>query len=90
MRLVPFAALALGLSLAAVDRSHAADDKDDDVKRIQGTWVIDPAMYKDLKDPEAVKAAKAVRVIFEGDTVTFLAKTHREDSSSRERSSDRA
>ena len=26
----------------------------------------------------------------EGDTVTFLAKTHREDSSSRERSSDRA
>jgi uncharacterized protein (TIGR03067 family) len=60
----------LGLLMSAGTLALAKDSTSD-AKRIQGTWVIDPATYKDIKDKEAVKAAKDVRIIFEGDTVTF-------------------
>ncbi len=63
-----FAGLIAALCLAGI--SFAADDTGD-VKRLQGTWVVDPAMYKDVKDHEAVKALKAIRVVFQGDSVTF-------------------
>jgi uncharacterized protein (TIGR03067 family) len=59
-----------GLSLAVGVLASAGDAKEDATK-LQGTWAVDPAMYKEVKDEEAVKAMKAVRVIFEGDTVTF-------------------
>jgi uncharacterized protein (TIGR03067 family) len=48
-----------------------ADDKDDDAKAMQGTWVVDPATYKDVKDEEVVKEMKAVRVIIENNTFTM-------------------
>lgn len=53
----------------------AGDDKDDDTKRIQGTWIVDPATYKDVKDlevlKEVLKAAESDRFIFAGDTFTL-------------------
>jgi uncharacterized protein (TIGR03067 family) len=67
MRLVSFGALAFGLALAAVGVLHAADDKGEDWKRLQGPWVIDPSTYKDEKDKEVVKQLAAVRVTFAGD-----------------------
>ena len=69
MRLLFIAVLAIVLPLAA-RAARAADDKGDDAKQLQGTWVIDPAAYKDEKDPEVVKQMKAVRIIFDGDTLT--------------------
>jgi uncharacterized protein (TIGR03067 family) len=58
----------LGLAVAA---EVPAADKDDDVKTIQGTWVVDPDVYKDVKDKEVVKEMKAVRVVIKGDSCTF-------------------
>ncbi len=60
----------LGLSLA-VPTAALAKPKDEDTKRLQGTWIVDPVMYKDVKDPEAIMALKAVRIIFDGNSVTF-------------------
>ena len=69
MRLPFIAFLVIGMVLATRP-ARAADDKGDDAKQLQGTWVIDPATYKDEKDPEALKQMKAVRIIFDGDTLT--------------------
>ena len=69
MRVLSLAVMAIGLPLAA-PAALAGDDKGDDAKRLQGTWVIDPATYKDEKDPEIVKQMKAVQIIFDGDTLT--------------------
>jgi uncharacterized protein (TIGR03067 family) len=52
-------------------RAATVNEKDDDAKRIQGTWVVDPAVYKDVKDKEVLKEMKAVRVIFAGDSFTM-------------------
>jgi uncharacterized protein (TIGR03067 family) len=70
MRLLPLAVLAFSLPLVA-PAARAADDKADDAKQLQGTWVVDQAMYKDEKDAEVVKQMKAVRVVFDGDTLTL-------------------
>jgi uncharacterized protein (TIGR03067 family) len=75
MRSWSFALLACGLSLAVGALAPAGDEKDDDMKRIQGTWVVDPVTYKDVKDKEVLKevlkAAESMRFIFEGDTFTL-------------------
>jgi uncharacterized protein (TIGR03067 family) len=69
---IPQAALGLLLfSVATSAIAPGADDKPDDTKRLQGAWVIDPDTYKNEKDKELVKEAKAVRVIFEGDSFTI-------------------
>jgi uncharacterized protein (TIGR03067 family) len=60
------------LGLTVAPSVPAAADKDEDVKTIQGTWIVDPDVYKDVKDKEVVKEMKAVRVIIEGDAFTFL------------------
>jgi uncharacterized protein (TIGR03067 family) len=59
------------LGLAVGPSVPAAPDKDDDVKTIQGTWIVDPDVYKDVKDKEVVKEMKAVRVVIERDSCTF-------------------
>jgi uncharacterized protein (TIGR03067 family) len=71
MRLILFAGLTLTLSLGVTGVVLALGEKDDDTKLIQGTWVVDPAVYKDVKDEQMVKEMKAVRVIFAGDLVTI-------------------
>jgi uncharacterized protein (TIGR03067 family) len=52
-----------------------ADDKDDDAKKIQGTWVVDPSTFKGIEDKETLKEvlkeAEWIRFIFEGDTFTM-------------------
>src|SRR4051794_13616065 len=60
----------LGLSLAVLTAA-LAERKDEDRKRLQGTWVVDPVMYKEVTDSEVVRALKAVRVIFNRNSVTF-------------------
>ena len=70
MRSATFALVALMLWLAVAASTPAADDKDD-AKQIQGTWVVDPDVYKDVKDKEVVKEMKAVRVVIAGDSITF-------------------
>jgi uncharacterized protein (TIGR03067 family) len=52
-------------------RALAQDGASDDARRLQGTWFIDPAIYKDVRDKEALQSIKAVRVIFARDSVTF-------------------
>ena len=71
MRLMLFVGLTFTLSLGVAGVVPAADEKDDDAKLIQGTWVVDPAVYKGVKDEEVVKEMKAVRVIFAGDSCTI-------------------
>jgi uncharacterized protein (TIGR03067 family) len=71
MRRILFAGLTLTLSLGVARVAPAGGEKDDDAKLIQGTWVVDPAVYKDVKDEQVVKEMKAVRVIFVGDSVTI-------------------
>jgi uncharacterized protein (TIGR03067 family) len=71
MKPVLFAVLALGLSPAVAGMACAGDDKRDDAKRLEGTWVIDPDTYKNEKVKGVVKELSAVRVIFAGNTVTF-------------------
>jgi uncharacterized protein (TIGR03067 family) len=48
------------------------DDKGDDTKRLAGTWIIDPVTYKDAKDKDLRNELAAVRVIFEGDSLTLM------------------
>jgi uncharacterized protein (TIGR03067 family) len=62
----------MGLMLwLAVGVAVPAADKDDDAKSMQGTWVVDPDVYKDVKDKDLIKAMKAVRVVIDGDSFTF-------------------
>jgi uncharacterized protein (TIGR03067 family) len=61
---------ALGLCLLAAAVS-TGEDKEDDAKRLQGTWVIDPASYKDEKDKDLREELALVRVIFDGKSLTF-------------------
>jgi uncharacterized protein (TIGR03067 family) len=72
MRSWLFAWLFLALWLAGIS---LADEKGDDLKRIQGTWVVDPATFAEVKDEEArketLKASKAVQIIFEGAAFTI-------------------
>jgi uncharacterized protein (TIGR03067 family) len=67
--------LACGLSLATGVLAPAGDDKDDDMRRIQGTRAIHPAMYKHVADKKAIESLIALsssqRVIFDGNSVTF-------------------
>jgi uncharacterized protein (TIGR03067 family) len=59
----------------ALGMSARGDGKDDDNKRIQGTWLVDAATFAEVKDEKARKEAleqcKAVRLIFEGDNCTM-------------------
>ena len=75
MRFWSFALLACGLSLAIGTFAPGRGGKDDDAKQIQGTWAIDPAMYKNVGDKEAIELlvalSKEMRVVFDGDSVTF-------------------
>src|SRR5262249_5644929 len=66
-----FALSALMLWMATATSVPAADDKDDDAKAIQGTWVVDPDVYKDVKDKEVVQQMKAVRVVIKGNSFSF-------------------
>ena len=70
MRLLLFVGLTFTLVLGVVSMVSAGDETDD-AKLIQGTWVVDPDVYKDVKDKEVVNEMKAVRVIFAGDSFTM-------------------
>jgi uncharacterized protein (TIGR03067 family) len=74
VRSAAFALVAFVLWLT-VTASIPADDDKDDAKRIQGTWVVDPATYAEVKDEkdlkEVLKDSQAIRIIFEGDTFTM-------------------
>jgi uncharacterized protein (TIGR03067 family) len=74
MRFFSLTLLACGLCLSLGMAAPAADDKDD-TKQIQGTWVVDPATFAEVKDEktrkEAIKQSKSVRIIFEGDNFTL-------------------
>ena len=70
MRLLLFVGLTFTLVLDVVSMVPAGDETDD-AKLIQGTWVVDPDVYKDVKDKEVVNEMKAVRIVFEGDSCTF-------------------
>jgi uncharacterized protein (TIGR03067 family) len=75
MRFWSFAVLACVFALAIGRCVRGGDDKDDDVKGIQGTWLVDPATFAEVKDKEALKEAlkgsQDVRIIFEGDKYTM-------------------
>jgi uncharacterized protein (TIGR03067 family) len=60
------AALAASWTAAALTR--AAPAKGSDLKQLQGTWVIDPAAYKDEKGKGIVEELSLVRVVFDGKT----------------------
>ena len=70
MRPLLFVALTFTLVVGVVSMVPAVGQTDD-AKLIQGTWVVDPNAYKDVKDQEVVKEMKAVRVVFKGDSCTF-------------------
>ena len=70
MRLLLFVGLTFTLVLGVVSMVSAGDETDD-AKLLQGTWVVDPAVYKDVKDEEVINEMKAVRVIFAGDSFTM-------------------
>ncbi len=63
--------LAALLVTAVSGRALTQEGSGDDARRLQGTWQVDPAMYRDVKDPDVLKSVKAVRVIFAGKTATF-------------------
>jgi uncharacterized protein (TIGR03067 family) len=71
MRLVLSALITLGFLAAAATPSPTRDDKEDDAKLLQGTWVIDPLTYKDEKDKDRVKELSAVRLIIDGNSFTM-------------------
>src|SRR5215831_9510837 len=79
MRLVFLILSALGLSLLAAAVS-AGEDKEDDTKRLKGTWVIDPASYKDEKDKDRREELVLVRVIFDGESLAFKHPTRYEEN----------
>jgi uncharacterized protein (TIGR03067 family) len=70
MRFLSFGLLAGVFSLAIIMSSPGAGGKTDD-KLIQGTWVVDPGTYAEVKDEkarkEALQASKSVRIIFDGE-----------------------
>jgi uncharacterized protein (TIGR03067 family) len=70
MRLILLVGLTFILSLGIADVVPAAGETED-AKLIQGTWVVDPVVYRDVKDEEVVKEIKAVRVIFAGKSFTI-------------------
>jgi uncharacterized protein (TIGR03067 family) len=70
MRVLLFVGLTFTLVLGVASMVPAGDQTDD-AKLIQGTWVVDPDVYKDVKDQEVVKQMKAARVVFKGDSCTF-------------------
>ena len=70
MRLLLFVGLTFTLVLGVASMVPAGDQTDD-AKLIQGTWVVDPGVYKDVKDEAVIKEMKAVRVIFAGDSFTM-------------------
>ena len=70
---------ALGLSLLAAAALPAGEDKEDDAKRLQGTWVIDPASSKNEKDKDRREELALVRVIFDGASLTFQHPTRYEE-----------
>jgi uncharacterized protein (TIGR03067 family) len=75
MRISSLALLACGVCLSAVVSTPAAGEKDDDMKRLQGTWVVDPATFEEVKDEavrkEVLKDSQAIRITFAGDTFTL-------------------
>jgi uncharacterized protein (TIGR03067 family) len=76
MRLALSIVAVTGLSLLAAGLA-AGDDKKGDAKQLQGTWVIDPASYKDEKDVGVREEAARVRVIFDGESITIKQGTER-------------
>ena len=70
MRPLLFVALTFTLVVGVVSMVPAVGQTDD-AKLIQGTWVVDPGVYKDVKDEAVIKEMKAVRVIFAGDSFTM-------------------
>ena len=78
MRMVLSIVSALGLCLLAAAVS-TGEDKEDDAKRLQGTWVIDPASYKDEKDKDRREELALVRVLFDGASLTFKHPTRYEE-----------
>lgn len=71
MPFLSFVLCACGFSLAITMSAPGGSEKNDDMKRIQGTWVVDPATYAEVKDKEVLEEIKAIRFIFEGDTCTM-------------------
>jgi uncharacterized protein (TIGR03067 family) len=75
MRCWFFALVACTFCLAMDASRLRGGDTDDDGKRIQGTWVVDPATFAEVKDEEArkeaLKESRAVRITFQGDTFTM-------------------
>src|SRR5215469_6097010 len=80
MRMVLSIVSALSLSLLAAAAVSAGEDKEDDAKRLQGTWVIDPASYKDEKNKDRREELALVRVIFDGESLTFKHPTRYEEN----------
>ena len=70
MRPLLFVALTFTLVVGVVSMVPAVGQTDD-AKLIQGTWVVDPGVYKDVKDEAVIKEMKAVRVIFADDSFTM-------------------
>ena len=74
MRFWSFALVACGFPLTVGMTAPGGEDKDD-VKQIQGTWIVDPATYAEVKDEEALKEllkeSKAIRITFDGDAFTM-------------------
>jgi uncharacterized protein (TIGR03067 family) len=70
----------LGLSLLAAAAASGGEDKEDDAKRLQGTWVIDPASYKDEKNKDRREELALVRVLFDGESLTFKHPTRYEEN----------
>jgi hypothetical protein len=66
-----FAVLIQSLALALAGAARGGDDDEGDKKRLAGTWMIDPATFKGETNLDRRKELLAVRVIFDGDSVTF-------------------
>jgi uncharacterized protein (TIGR03067 family) len=69
----------LGLSLFTAALS-AGKDKEDDAKHLQGAWMIDPASYKDEKNQDRREELSLVRVVFDGESLTFKQPTRYEEN----------
>jgi uncharacterized protein (TIGR03067 family) len=71
MRRAFFLLLSFGFATATAPLAFAGDDRVEDLKFLQGTWVIDPLTYQDEKDKDRVKELAALKVIFADDMITF-------------------
>jgi uncharacterized protein (TIGR03067 family) len=58
----------------------AGKDKEDDAKHLQGAWMIDPASYKDEKNKDRREELALVRVVFDGESLTFKRPTRFEEN----------